>query len=423
MFIAVTRSRKAEPLLTWVLAAAIATTSAVAVLCFAHFLQPRAWAGVPAPFLPRPTSRVQQHQTRRRDALVTEPSSNFSAHRSGESASWFEPDAAQWQNLVGDAIASESTCVIVRTYAAQRNTLVALLGSLAASRHPGLFITLVDTGRELPFPDLHALADLFSNALLERPQAVSVSRWGYNNSRALFPALAREDFGYVATDLAIEDLLFGLWPLKADGSHLLHCDTFVVTNGDNLYSARFLPTTLAAMAAGADMVGVHWVSHYNLSTNDFAGGTRDGEASEDNNNELFDEVPVDDAPINDMPISETRPDGEFSRDEELLPAARLQLRKSPQDDLLRCGPLRNGVDAEVWAAGDFHINCIDLGAVHFRRWILESTGFRFVLEALAADESGTHVEFFGADGSFFQRAHALTFARTVIVREALMVHQ
>ena len=321
-------------------------------------------SGPPAPGPARPLGLVVDDP----DQLARQPFQppRAFAARSSADPRWFEPDYG-WRNRTGSDL---TTCVVVRTYVNQRNMLMALLGSLAASRHPGLFTILVDTGKAEPFDELPALAALF-NELSERPHAVSVSRWAYHNSRALYPQLAVEDFGYVATDLALEDALYGSWPLGADGLPVLHCDTFVVTNGDNMYTAAFFEEALRAAATERyDMIGTHWVSHYNWNS----------------------------------PVWDTR--------------SPEQLRANKH-----CGSLRSGLDMEMWAAHDFHVACIDLGAVLWRRWLIETTGNRFVLDALAVNGTGQHFDFFTADGWFFQRAHRLPTARTHIIRESLMIHQ
>lgn len=288
-----------------------------------------------------------------------------SATRGDADARWFEPDY-DWRKRAGSDL---TTCVVVRTYIAQRNMLVALLGSMAASRHPGLYVVVVDTGKQEPMTELQAIADQF-NAIVERPYAVSVSRWNYHNSRALYPELEREDYGYVATDLALEDALYGAWPMGADGKAVMRCDTFLVTNGDNLYTEDFFRTTLSAVDSGFDMVGTHWISHYGW----------------------------------DNPIWDQRtPD---------------QLKVTGG-----CGSMRSGKDMEMWTAGDFHISCIDLGAVVFRRWIMETAGIRFVVDNLSANATGGGFDFFTADGWFYQRTHALPGVKDLVVRESLMIHQ
>ena len=290
------------------------------------------------------------------------------ALKEGDRDVWFMPDY-NWTSKFDDR--GLTTCVIVRTYANQRNALVALIATLLSSRHPGIYAILVDTGKKAPFKDIGKLAQLW-NSLVGR-DAVFVSRWTYHNSRAIFPQLAVEDYGYVATDLAMEDALYGSWPLKPDGEPVMHCDTFLVTNGDNLYSDEFFIKGLKAIAVGGfDMVGQHWISHYPW----------------------------------EAPVWESR--------------TVEQLRQnSPKE----CGSLRTGRDMEMWAAADFHISCIDLGAVLFRRWLLDIAGRRFVLDALAVNATGKHVDMFTLDGRFFNEIHNLPAVKTTLIREVYMVHQ
>lgn len=290
----------------------------------------------------------------------------------------YAPDG-NWSASVGGP--TQSVCMVVRTFVGQRNALVALLASALSSRHPSLHVILVDTGKAQPFHALAGVAGLV-NGMAGR-EAVHVSRWTYHTSRARYPALTVEDYGYVATDLALEDAMYGHWPVGRDGAPRFACDTFVVTNGDNLYTAEWFRATARSIAQGYDLVATNWVSHYAWDSSVWDARTA----------------------------------------EQLIAGA-------PHE----CGSMRAGADMEMWAADDLHINCIDLGAVLFKRWIMDATGARFCLEALAENATvmvttggrapvTRKFEFFTADGWFFQRAHKAPGARTRVLRRALMVHQ
>ena len=80
-----------------------------------------------------------------------------------------------------------------------------------------------------------------------------------------------EDHGYVATDLALEDLLAeraaargGAGAATEPGSPAGPCEYLIVTNGDNLYGRHYLSAVLAEVATGGEMVDTHWVSHYEM---------------------------------------------------------------------------------------------------------------------------------------------------------------
>lgn len=156
-------------------------------------------------------------------------------------------------------------CMIVRTFAGHRNKLVALLASVLLWQHAHLTITLVDTGSEA-FVDLPLIAELTS-AISGRAGSVRISHWRRDAARSRFPQLGDlEDHGYVATDLAMEDVLEDRKAARLAGTpeDELPCNSLIITNGDNLYSFEYLAATLEAMAGGAELVSTHWVSHYDM---------------------------------------------------------------------------------------------------------------------------------------------------------------
>ena len=114
--------------------------------------------------------------------------------------------------------------------------------------------------------------------LLRRVNQASGKKWVHaydkktKDVRAAFPDFHHENFGYVLTDMALEDILR---QTKAR-SGAFQCDTLTFTNADNLYSPHFIPAMLKSIACdGHDLVASHFVSHYSFpaerSTRSFEG--------------------------------------------------------------------------------------------------------------------------------------------------------
>lgn len=109
--------------------------------------------------------------------------------------------ADRWDKAPGG---DATVCVVVRTYVGHRAALPALLASLISQGHPALTIFLADTGSGASFgAGLSTIATTF-NALAGR-RAVVVSSRTRASSRAAFPNLAVEDFGYLVTDAVVGD--------------------------------------------------------------------------------------------------------------------------------------------------------------------------------------------------------------------------
>ena len=161
------------------------------------------------------------------------------------------------------AESTPTVCVVVRTHSKQRSSLLPTFATLVHSAPTATRFVFVDTD-EVAFTELPSLVDGF-NQLTALPLA-KVSRWDQKLSRAEFPTFKKNDFGYIATDLVIEDLLkereeARLNPLNAQ----LPCELLAVTNGDNLYSRDFFHATISVLLKeeSAGLVATHFVSHYN----------------------------------------------------------------------------------------------------------------------------------------------------------------
>ena len=142
------------------------------------------------------------------------------------------------------------------------------------------------------------------------------------------------------------------------------CDTLTVTNGDNVYGPDFLKHTLGPIAdLCMDMVGTNWISHY-----DFGG---------------------------QWPLG---PPG-YGRD--------------------WCGPHRSGATQEMKASPTFECNCVDLGAVVFKVRQVASSGIRFVLDKVRANQTLGDLRL--ADCHFFKALKA-SGANSTVMHEALFMH-
>ena len=280
-------------------------------------------------------------------------------------------------------------CVIVRFYDKQANALPSLLFSLLASEHPHLKALVIDTGKE-PYEKL--------SELLGRVNRASGKRWvqAYKGTapsvRSAFPKFHHEDFGYVLTDMALEDILK---TKKGDSrSASFSCDTLTFTNADNLYSPLFLPAMLKSISHGNDMVASHFVSHYPFPA--------------ERNLNSFDELTSSEA---------------------------------------GCGTLRGGMDAEFVTSDQFIPWCVELGSVMVTTKAVDKANIRFVIDMLRKDGTGTSVtrhaihvadpkinkvvlktfenpsDFFAsADGNFFYKLASQPNVVANTVQRVLMLH-
>ena len=258
-------------------------------------------------------------------------------------------------------------CVLVRTYSGNRNGLVSLLWSLLLSGHPNLRAFVVDTGKA-PAPGLPAIVRSV-NALSGRTWVEMSRRTFAQDVTPQFTTLAVEDYGYVLTDLVMEDIMGGKAraagsPAFTDDSPHPLCDTLTVTNGDNVYGPTFLTRTLGPIADhGKEMVGTNWVSHY-----DFGERWRIG---------------------------------------------------PPAYTHEWCGPHRSGKTQEMKISPVFKCGCIDLGAVVFKLQQVKQSGIRFIVDKLRTNATLGDLEY--SDCHFFKRYKALD-VKTLTVHEALLMH-
>jgi len=269
---------------------------------------------------------------------------------------------------------AQSVCIVTRAHGGldSEARLLAHMMSVFVPNHPRLTMVLVEGGRGEHTRRLAAVADKF-NAHLGR-RGVLVSRWDGARARARFPALSQDDLGYLALDLALDDVVAGR-RLDGDGGAAARadapCDFVILSDSANLYATHFLPLLMRRLNEGADMVGVHWVSRHHWP------------------------------------------------DEALNARSARQIKEAGA-----CGPLRSGRNVEIWAAEDFRVGCIDLGAVMLRTSVLASTKARLVLESLPDDRAtGASVDFGTVDGHLYSRLHKQLGGRSAIIRRALMFQQ
>lgn len=277
-------------------------------------------------------------------------------------------------------------CVVVRFYDKQANALPLLLFSLFASAHPHLKALVIDTGKQ-PYEKLPGM--------LRRVNQASGKTWVHaydkktEDVHSAFPDFHHEDYGYVLTDMALEDILR---QTKAR-SGTFQCDALTFTNADNLYSPHFIPAMLKSIAQGNDLVASHFVSHYN--------------APAERSSHSFDDVLASEA---------------------------------------GCGALRSGEDAEFVASDRFLPLGLDLGAVTITAKAVARANTRFIINKIRADGSGKdllekvmplvdyrrftidhqkvslrdHLLF--ADGFFFYTLASHWNTSSAVLRKAMMLH-
>ena len=223
-------------------------------------------------------------------------------------------------------------CVVVRFYDKQVNALPLLLFSLFASAHPHLKALVIDTGKE-PYEKLPDL--------LRRVNQASGRKWVHaydkktEDVRAAFPDFHHEDYGYVLTDMALEDILR---QTKAR-SGTFQCHTLAFTNADNVYSPHFIPAMLKAIVQGNDLVASHFVSHYPFPA--------------ERSTRSFDAIIASES---------------------------------------GCGALRSGEGAEVVTSERFYPWCVELGSVMVTAKTIEAANIRFLIDRLRRDPTGDTLE-------------------------------
>jgi hypothetical protein len=297
------------------------------------------------------------------------------------SAPLFVPTASWTQEASKEG--AQGVCIVARAHAStgtHEAQLLAFLFSLFVPNHPDLRVFLAQAGDDDDgAARLAALAARF-NLLLQRPDAVVVSRWRGASARAKFPRLTVDDHGYAALDLTLDDVANGRRPDTggADATVAGGCDVLGLADSRSLYSLHYLPLMMGKLVSeGYDVVGSHWVA-------------RTGS---------------DDPALNRRSARAIRERGE-------------------------CGPLRTGRYVEVWADERLHTpGCVDAGAVMMRTQALKASGARLLGTVLAGDASGGGARFAadgsapGADAAFVGHLTRRQGSRTALIRRVLMVHQ
>lgn len=275
-------------------------------------------------------------------------------------------------------------CVVARAHAGagtDEAQLLAFLFSLFVPNHPSLrvFLAQADGGDDGGAARLAALAARF-NMLLQRPDAVVVSRWRGAAARAKFPGLTVDDHGYAALDLTLDDVVNGRRPDTGGRDAVVAggCDVVGLADSRSLYSLHYLPLMMGKLVSeGHDVVGAHWVAR----------------------------LGSDDRALNKRSARSIRERGE-------------------------CGPLRTGKYVEVWAdEGLRRPGCVDSGAVMMRAQAVRASGARLLGTALADDATGAGARFAadgtapGADAAFVSHLAHRPGVRAALIRRVLMVQQ
>jgi hypothetical protein len=322
-------------------------------------------------------------------------------------------DERMWQGHAGRQV---SVCAIVRTWAGHEHCLGALLTTLAASAHQNVSVHVIDTGRTATFTSLPNIVHEFNS--LVGFEMVHISKWTSKNTRHLFPGIGDlEDWGYIATDMLIGDIL--QWNDEATmAGRAKPCMALYITNGDNIMGKSFFLHTLDAMAKGHNMVATNFIHR--------------------------------------MADYQMRGKTSFQKDKDMINSR-------------ACGGWRPGSDAEFFT--QFRRVCVDLAAVvtNASLWNQpEGSGIRFIINKLIQrslapplsaqqplawrsgaagerlsklqnqhnsatknhGERSTQIqrfefakEIFTADGVVFQAMAAMKNARPLIIRRALVFHQ
>ena len=308
---------------------------------------------------------------RRRAALAPDASSALRLGGCPESHPEPLPLGSFAPRLVGPSANAPELCFVVRVMPSHLPNLPGLVFSAAGSSG-ALRLRFIFVRSYTPAPggdDGLDAAVAFINAALQPLRAsggeppASVAPIDGSYTEAHFPGLREAtyagDAGYVVTDVVLESVLARRAVAGGGGGGF--CDALVVTNGDNLYTAGFVPAVAAALREGSELVGVHFVSRYNYTAQVRDGNWRWGH-----------------------------------------------------------GPLRVGADVEY--APRFVPYGIDLGAVVFTADLLRRGGTLFALDRLRADPTGRGLDFISADGRFFEALSAEAVAPVIIPR-VLYVHQ
>jgi hypothetical protein len=279
-------------------------------------------------------------------------------------------DHSKW---IGHPGRSVSVCAVVRTWVGHSTTLGTSLSSIATASHDEVSIHVIDTGWKAPFTSLGKIVDEFNR--LVGFEMAKIANWTSSNSRPLFPISSDiEDWGYIATDMLIGDMV--RWNAQAEESgRKKPCMAFYFTNGDNLMARSFFLHTLDAIALGHNIVAtnfIHRMHDYKLKG------------------------------------------AVFNSEQEMQTTE-------------ACGGWRPGLDMEFIT--QFRRRCVDLAAVvsNASMWERGKYGQRFIINNLGK-EGVLHGKslwraLFTADGGVFGTLASFADAKPYFVRRALIIHQ
>jgi len=264
----------------------------------------------------------------------------------------------------------EELCVIIRTMPKHFINLPALIFSLFVGGYLKVRPIMLPTyNTKSNLRDLNSIKNYINKAIPGSP--VEVSALDSSITQKLYPdikyVVSTGDGGFPVTDMVIEDIILRRKEIrKTRNKDKGFCDAILVTNGDNLYGASFVPVVMETLFGenAYDLVATHFVSRY----------------------------------LNDVAMME----------------------KNRNRGLVG-GPTRLGRDFEF--VSSFKIGGLDLGAGVVRTSTLEETGIRFVLDRLKRNPTGVGIDFVEADGQYFERLSQSPAVRSIIIPRALFIHQ
>jgi hypothetical protein len=133
-------------------------------------------------------------------------------------------------------------------------------------------VYVVDTEDETSFPEMESIL-LRANELADSLIFHNMNPILKNEPLSEYKG---QDYGYVLTDLVMEYLL----QRRADPSHSKECEFMMVTNGDNLYGSGLFHAVGNKIQEGYNLIGMHFVSHYDGTAAEYCGRHRDGQDQE-----------------------------------------------------------------------------------------------------------------------------------------------
>jgi hypothetical protein len=264
----------------------------------------------------------------------------------------------------------EELCVIIRTMPKHLPNLPALIFSLFVGGYlkvrPIILPTYNTKGNTR---ELNSIKNYVNMAIPSSP--VEISSLDSSITQKLYPdikyVVSTGDGGFPVTDMVIEDIIVRRKEIrKTRNNDKGFCDAILVTNGDNLYGASFVPVVMETLFGenAYDLVATHFISRY-----------------------LNDELNV-----------------ERNRNRGLIG-----------------GPSRLGRDFEFISS--FQVGGLDLGAGVVRTSTLEDSGIRFVLDRLNQNPTGVGIDFVEADGQYFERLSQSPGVRSIVIPRSLFIHQ